>query len=419
LLRAPIITVLLAFLLPLSAHAQTSPAPPPALPVIPTKTFSVADDGAVGDGKTLDTAALQKAIDAVARAGGGTLLLPPGKYLTGPLVLTSNLNLQLAKGAVLLISDNLATYPQDSHGYQSSLTAAHAHDLEISGQGIIDGQGEAWWKAFEADKAMTHRPYLIKLERCNRVLITGVTLQNSPMFHLVPYRCADVTIRGVTITAPATAHNTDGIDPSGTHYLIDGCTIDTGDDNIAIKPGGAEINQNFTITHCDFRHGHGLSIGSGTEGGLDHLSVTDCTFEGTTAGIRIKTLRGHGGLLQNLTYDRLTMTGVQNPIEIVDYYPKLPATPTADPAQPVTPLTPQFAAITIKNLISTKSPNAGTIWGLPEMPISGITFTNVHLSAALGLKIVHARDIHFSDSDIKTDSGPKLILSDAQPTGLN
>jgi len=239
------------------------------------------------------------------------------------------------------------------------------------------------------------------------------------MFHLVPYRCTDVTIQGITITAPATAHNTDGIDPSGSNYLIDGCTIDTGDDNIAVKPSGAEENQNITITHCDFRHGHGLSIGSGSEGGLDNLRVSDCTFEGTTAGIRIKTSRGHGGLIQNVTYDRLTMTGVQNPIEIVDYYPKTPATPTADPAQPVTPLTPRFASISIKNLISAKSPNAGTIWGLPEMPISGITFTNVRISAALGMKIIHARDIQFSGSDIKADSGEKLILSDAQATGLN
>ena len=392
--------------------AQIAAAAPPALPVIPAKTLSALDYGAVGDGQTLDTAPLQKAIDALAHAGGGTLLIPPGRFLTGPLTLASNLNLDLAKGAVLLISDDLATYPLEGKGYACCLTASHAHDLEISGEGTIDGQGAAWWKAFEANSAMPHRPYLIRLDHCARVKVSGVTLLNSPMFHLVPSHCTDVTIQGVTITAPATAHNTDGIDPSGMNLLIDGCTIDTGDDNIAVKPGGSEQNQNFTITHCHFLHGHGLSIGSGSDGGLDKMRVSDCTFEGTTAGIRIKTSRGRGGLVQNVSYDHLTMTDVKNPIEIVDYYPKLPATPTEDAAHPVTPLTPKFAAITISNLTSTGSPSAGTIWGLPEMPISGITFTNVHITAGRGMTIVHARDIHFSGSTITVDNGKKLVQSD-------
>ena len=392
---------------------------PPALPVIPEKTYSVVDFGAIGDGKTLNTAALQKALNAVSQAGGGTLVVPPGQFLTGPLTLTSSLNLQLAKGAVLLISDDLATYPADAKGYQTCLTAADAHDLEISGEGTIDGQGAAWWKAFEANKAMPHRPYLIRFDHCTRVKVTDVTLRNSPMFHLVPSRCTDVTIQHVTILAPATAQNTDGIDPSGTNFLIEGCTIDTGDDNIAVKPGGTEKNQNFTITRCDFRHGHGMSIGSGSNGGLENMKVTNCTFEGTAVGIRIKTARERGGLVENVIYDHLTMTGVKSPVEITDYYPKLPKTPTEDPAQPVTPLTPSFAAITISNVTSTGSPSAGTIWGLPEQPISGITFTNVHISAAQGMKIIHARDIHFDGSDITVGSGEKLIQSDAETTGFN
>jgi polygalacturonase len=149
------------------------------------------------------------------------------------------------------------------------------------------------------------------------------------------------------------------------------------------------------------------------------MRVANCTFDGTTAGIRIKTARGRGGLVQNVIYDHLTMTGVKNPVEIVDYYPKQPKTPTEDAAQPVTPLTPKFAAITISNLTSTGSPDAGTIWGLPEMPISGITFTNVRISAEQGMTIVHARDIHFSGSDITVETGEKLIESDAAATGLN
>lgn len=399
-------------------NAQGTTPPVPDLPKIPDKHFSITDYGAIGDGKTMNTAAFQKAFDTVAQDGGGTLAVPAGRFLTGPLVLTNNVNLQLAKDSVLLISDDLATYPSDGKAYQTCIAATDVHDLEISGEGTIDGQGTAWWAAFEANNAMLHRPYLIRFDHCTRVKIAGITLMNSPMFHLVPNRCTDVTIQGITITAPANAHNTDGIDPSGSNFLIDGCKIDTGDDNIAVKPSGTEKNQNFTVTHCHFGHGHGLSIGSGTNGGIENMIVSDCTFNETDAGIRIKTARGRGGLVQNVTYDHLTMTKVKNPVVIVDYYPKTPKTPTEDPAQPVTPLTPTFAAIMISNVTSTGSPSAGTIWGLPEMPITGITFNNVHITAATGMNIVHANDIHFSDSDITVDSGDKLILSDAQATGL-
>ena len=413
-----ILAGLLVLHLSISAHAQSTT--PPALPVIPDKTFSVADYGAVGDGKTLNTAALQKAIEAVTQAGGGTLTIPAGRFLTGPLTLASSINLQLAKDAVLLFSDDITTFPSSNKRYQNCLSVGDAHDLEISGEGTIDGQGAAWWKAYRADANMMHRPMMVTFTHCSRILVTGVHLTNSPMFHLVPGHCTDVTIKDIVITAPADSVNTDGIDPSGSNYLIDGCTIDTGDDNIAIKPGETEKDHDYLIAHCHFLHGHGMSIGSGTAGGIENLTVTDCSFDGTTSGIRIKTSRGRGGLAQNLTYQNLTMKGVKNPILLTDYYPKSPATPDEDPAQPVTPLTPAFANITISNLTSTDSPTAGTIWGLPEMPISGLTFTNVHLTAEKGMKIVHAKGIRFSDSDITVvSSGEKLILSDAEVNGLN
>jgi polygalacturonase len=408
---------LLALILCTSLRADNA-SPAPELPKIPDKTFSVADYGAVGDGKTMNTDALQKAISAVDKAGGGTLMVPAGQYLTQPLTLVSNLNLQLAKGAAILISDDIAKYPMERKGYQNGISASDAHDLEISGEGTIDGQGKAWWTAFEANKDMPHRPFLVRLEHCTRVKVTGILLTNSPSFHLVPNRCTDVTIQGITIKAPVDAHNTDGIDPSGSNFLITDCLIDGGDDNIAVKPAGTEQNRNFMITHCDFQHGHGMSIGSGTNGGLDGLTVSNCTFEGTNAGIRIKTARGRGGLVQNVVYDHLTMTGVKSPVEIVDYYPHPPKTPEEDPAQPVTPLTPTFANVMIRNVTSTDSPSAGSIWGLPEAPITGITFDNVHITAKKGMQIVHAKDIHFTNSDIIVEKGDKLTLFDAQADGL-
>ncbi|MGD0017136.1 MAG: glycoside hydrolase family 28 protein [Verrucomicrobiia bacterium] len=352
----------------------------PALPVIPTNTFNVIQYGAVGDGKTMNTAAIQKTIDAVSAAGGGIVLIPEGKFLTGPFKLASRINLHLDSGAFILISDDMKHYPMTSERYQDCITVAAAHDIEISGQGTIDGQGKAWWTAFRANKSMTHRPYMIKLSNCSRVYVHGVTLVNSPMFHLVPQDCTDVTIRGITIKATIPSPNTDGIDPSGWNYLITDCMIDTGDDNIAVKPGHSFSpgNKNYTITNCKFLHGHGMSIGSATDGGIENLRVSNCFFDSTDAGIRIKTLRGRGGLLQNLTYENLTMKAVKYPIRIIDYYPErtAPKDPSTEKAEPVTDSTPINKNITIRNVTATDCPTAGTIWGLPEAPITDVTLSN-------------------------------------------
>jgi polygalacturonase len=407
--------------LSLAFAAQLS-AQTPALPSIPTNGFDVTRYGAVGDGRTLNTEALRKTIDAAAAAGGGKVLVPQGRFLTGPFKLASRIDLHLAKGAVLLISDDLKNYPQTKDRYQDSITADEAQDIAISGQGVIDGQGQAWWTAFEANRSMTHRPYLITLSRCTRVLVEGVTLKDSPMFHLVPRDCTDVTIRGITINAPESAHNTDGIDPSGWNYLITDCTIDAGDDNIAVKPGGARRpgNRNYLIRNCKFLRGHGMSIGSGTAGGIENLVVRDCSFDGTDSGIRIKTLRGRGGVLQNLTYENLAMNAVKNPIYIIDYYPErtAPKDPANDTTEPVTETTPINKNILIRNVTATNCPTAGTIRGLPEMPISGVTLSNVTISAKVGMKIYRARGIRFIDSKINVESGKPLTFFDAEVSGL-
>ena len=397
-------------------------AQPPALPVIPTNTFNVTKCGAVGDGKTLNTAAIQKTIDAASAAGGGIVLIPEGKFLTGPFKLASHINLHLDSGATILISDDMKNYPMSGERYQDCITASEAQDIAISGPGTIDGQGQAWWTAFEANKNMTHRPYMITLNKCTRVLVTGVTLCNSPMFHLVPRNCTDVTIKGITIKSPSNAHNTDGIDPSGWNYLITDCVIDAGDDNIAVKPNRNRTpgNKNYTITNCKFLHGHGMSIGSATEGGIEDLRVSDCTFDSTDAGIRIKTLRGRGGVLQNLIYENLTMKNVKYAIRIIDYYPErtAPKDPSTEKTEPVTATTPINKNITIRNLTATDCPNAGQIWGLPEAPITDVTLSNVTISAQKGMVINYAKGIRFIDSKINVQEGKPLMTFSAEVTGL-
>jgi len=404
------------------AHAQGVP-----LPAIPRVVFNITNYGAIGDGKTLNTAAVQKTIDACSTAGGGSVVVPAGSFLIGPITLASGINLHLDRRAFLLISDDLDTYPKKARRYQDAITVADAHDLEISGDGVIDGQGQAWWTAFKADlkadkPTLPHRPYMIKLSNCTRVRVSNVTLQNSPMFHLVTQNCTDVTIQDITIKAPSDAPNTDGLDPSGWNYQITGCLIDTGDDNIAIKPtaGRTPGNKNFMVSNCTFLHGHGLSIGGGSVNGLENLTVSNCAFNGTDSGIRIKTGRGNSGLVRNLIYENITMTNVKNPIYINDYYPErnAPKDPASEQTEPVTDRTPINQHIFIRNLTATNCPTAGTIRGLPEAPISDLLLTNVSLSAGTGMIIYHAKGVKFVASKITAQHGPNLTSFDAQIDGL-
>ncbi len=388
-------------------------------------TFNVKNFGAKGDGFSLDTLAFQNAVNAAQTNGGGVVLVPQGQYKIDPITLASGINLHLEAGAVILLDDKRSRYPVVHNRYQDGITATGCHDVQITGSGTIDGLGEAWWQAFRENPHMTHRPYLVKFQNCTNLTVTGVTFRNSPMFHLVTENCTDVKIFDVTIHAPEHAPNTDGIDPSGWNYQILRCHIDTGDDDIAIKPdphsGRSPGNRHFVVKDCVFGHGHGMSVGGGSAGGLEDLRVTHCSFNHTDYGIRIKTLRGNGGLLQNCLYENLQMTAIQkSPISIQDYYPEsnAPKNPATETTAPIHDSTPINRHLIIRNLNATDCPNAGILRGLPEAPIEDVTFENVHLSARSGMVIDHARAIKFLHSSISTGKGPALITYDAQVTGL-
>src|SRR5215469_8382639 len=350
------------------------------------------------------------------------VLVPAGKFLTGPFTLASGIDLHLAQDAIILINNDRANYPVLRARYVDAITAKDAHDVKITGAGTIDGQGESWWNAFRADPGMTHRPYLIKFLHCNHVEIGGVTLQNSPMFHFAPQDCTDVNIHDVTIHSPSNAPNTDGIDPSGWNFVITRCHIDTGDDNIAIKPTRERTpgNKNYLVTDCQFVHGHGMSIGGGSSGGLDGLTVSNCTFADTDAGIRIKTPRGNGGLVQNAIYEDLTMNAVKRPIYIIDWYPErnAPQDPATEKSAPITRSTPFVRHVIIRNVTATDCPMAGVIRGLPEAPIDDLLLTNVHISAQTGLLLYYARDIRFVDSSIHAEEGRDVTTFSAHVEGL-
>ena len=400
----------------------------PAKPRIPSRVFLVTDYGAVGDGQTDCTIPIQKAISAALATGGGTVNIPDGTFLSSVLTLGSNLRLNLSDKAILKMVP-LSAFPHSAGKDDPPfLGASDCHDIEISGHGMIDGQGEPWWTAFRAKQLAQRRPQFISIRNSKTLLFTGFTTLNPPNCHFAISNSEEVTFDGVIVSAPGTSSNTDGINLNTVrHCLVQNCTVATGDDNIVLltssKPVTGGASSNFLITHCKLGVGHGLSIGSYTGGGVENVAVTDCSFDGTTAGIRLKADRDRGGLVQNISYDRITMNGVRNPVYISSYYTqshtKDQKSVDADPAQPVTQKTPVWRNISIRNLTVKDSPNAGIILGLPEMPVSHLTFQNVSIEAKTGMVVNNAKDIFFSESQISVSSGPKIIQKNAQVTGID
>jgi len=361
--------------------------------------------GAKGDGAAKDTVAIQKAIDACEKQGGGTVQLTAGTYLSAPIVLKSNITLQLDKGATLLGSPDHSDYPAKTEfrlpDVQSLVSATGASNVAITGEGVIDGNGESWWqearKTTDAGVLGNHpRPKLIIFDHCTHVRVEGVTIQNSPMWQLVPYYSDDVVIRNVRILAPARSPNTDAIDPfSSSHVVIDHVYSDVGDDNVAIKsgainsPGPDSPSHDITITDCTFMHGHGLSIGSEIAGGAQNIRAERIHFDGTDNGIRVKANRDRGNDVSNLVFRDIDMKDVKYALIISEYYPKV-LPPDGEAPQPVTRLTPHFHDITLENVTATNSGSAGVIAGLPEAPVRGVVLRNVKLGAKTGLTIGYA-----------------------------
>jgi polygalacturonase len=372
----------------------------------PSATCDPRPHGATGNGVIKDTKAIQAAIDACARQGGGTVRLTAGTYLSAPIVLRSNIILALDEGATLLGSSDHGDYPPKTEfrepGLQSLVSAIDASNVSITGKGVIDGAGDSWWQMARTIKnsgvmGSDHpRPRLVVFDHCKHVLVEGVTIQNSPMWQLVLYYSDDVTIRNVKVLAPANSPNTDAVDPfSSSNVHIDHLFADVGDDNIAIKSGAIgsagpdEPSRDITITDCVFLHGHGLSIGSEIAGGARNIVAERIHFEGTDNGIRVKANRDRGNDVGPLTFRDVAMKDVKNALIISEYYPKV-LPPAQESAQPVTRLTPHFHDITLENVTATGSTSAGAIVGLPEAPIAGVVLHNVRISAQHGLTVSHA-----------------------------
>lgn len=370
-----------------------------------------------------NAAAIQKGIDAVAAAGGGRLTIPEGAFRTGPITLASGVELHLEAGS------RLASVIAPGHGGDADrdvpalVTIANAENVSLTGEGTIDGRGEAWWSAFLAAKAARQelrRPQLIRIDRSRNVELSGITTLNPPNTHVSARDSEDVAFRGLTMTAPDDSPNTDAINLGRMRrVLIERCIISTGDDNVAIiasgKPGDGAGSEDITVRDCRFGCGHGLSIGSYTQAGIRRLRVSNVTFDGTTSGIRLKSNAGRGGAVQDLEYRDLTMRNVRYPIFLASHYPKLPASPGE--ATAVGTHLPRWSDILIENVAIRDCRNGPVVWGLPEAPVERLAFRRVTVESDEGGVMVHAHAT-FDDSSMQPRTGPALRAFDAVVTGI-
>jgi len=364
-------------------------------------SFNVREHGATGDGKTLDSRAIQTAIDSCAWQGGGIVHFPAGRYLTGSLFLRNNITLHLEAGAVILGSENPNDYPIIHSRWEGMHQDTHApliggdqlQNITVTGRGTIDGCGAIWWKAKE-EKTLAHpRPRLISFSYCNNVLIEGITAINSPSWTVNPVHCQNVNIRGITIINPADSPNTDGINPDSCRLVrISDCYISVGDDCITIKSGTEHEHpdrcapcRDITITNCTLERGHGgVVIGSEMSGGVKNVVISNCVLIGTDRGIRIKSRRGRGGTIEDIRVSNLIMDGVLCPFTMNLYYHigVLGDLNVSDKnPRPVDVGTPQLRGIHFSHITAREVKHAaGFLYGLAEMPLEDISLSDISIS---------------------------------------
>lgn len=386
--------------------------------------------GANPDGAKLNTTLINNTINKLNANGGGTLFFPAGIYLTGAIHLKSNITIDLEAGATLLFSDNFDDYlpfVEMRHegilmkSFSPLLYAVDAENITIKGEGTLNGQGQKWWDEFfrviaDVDKNGVHdinkyqpmwdkandvkalyaetnqdyvssmqrrffRPPFIQPIRCKNIRIEGIKIINSPFWTVNPEFCENVTVDGVTIKNPLSP-NTDGINPESCRYVhISNCHISVGDDCITLKSGrdlqGRKLNapeEDVTISNCTMLAGHGgVVIGSEMSGGVKNVVITNCVFDGTDRGIRIKSTRGRGGVVEDIQVDNIVMRNIQEEAIVLDLkYSKMPA-------EALSERTPIFRNININNVTASNVLIPIRINGLEESPITNVTLTNVNI----------------------------------------
>lgn len=444
-------------------------------PVFPDLTVQLTDYNAVGDGVTLNTKAFADAFDDLSRRGGGTLNVPPGVWLTGPIVLRSNVNLHLEGGALIVFSGDPDLYGTvyvvyegfEAWRTQSPISGCDLKNIAITGDGVIDGNGSLWrhvkkekmnaaeWSRLVKGGGITEgnvwypsqeyidgmnltqsnrrampgkeeaarikrylRPVMVQLVGCTDVLLQGVTFQNSPAWNVHPLMCTNLIVDDVYIKNPDYAQNGDGLDiESCKNVIVYRSMLDVGDDAICIKSGKDEagrkrgiLSENVIVRDCRVFHGHGgFVVGSEMSGGVRNVSVADCQFIGTDIGLRFKSTRGRGGVVENIYIDNVNMLDITGDAITFDLYYFTKNPPKEIPA--VDETTPQFRDIFINGITSCRSGKAFTFNGLPEMPIKNIRVGNSVFSAHEGGLLSESADIVLDNVTVEAGSGASLRIN--------
>lgn len=424
-----------------------APFPMPQLqrPAFPDRMVDIRDHGAVAGGEVKNTAAFAKAIAACAEAGGGRVLVPAGRWLTGPIHLRSNIELHLAEDAVVLFSDRPEDYLPpvlvrvggvELHNYSPFVYARDCENVAITGPGRLDGNATAWhaWKTKEARAIFQLAPQGVPVEErvfgtpeaairpnfvvflnCRNVLMEGFTIGGGANWTIHPVYCENVIIRRMRVLTDGP--NNDGIDPdSCRNVLIEHCVFDTGDDCVVLKSGYNEDGwrvarpmENLVMRWCSSRRGHGgLVIGSEMSGDVRNVYMYDCEFEGTDRAVRIKSRRGRGGVVENVWVENIRVKDMQYEVVIMnmDY--------SADRNQAANERAPLFRNVHLKNITADGAPVAIRLTGLEDSLIQNITFEDMTITSTQGVLAENVQGLHFERVKITPAKGPAFSLKNAR-----
>ena len=466
-------------------------------PSFPDYSVSITDFGAVADGKTLNTEAINNAIKDVNAKGGGKVVIPAGLWMTGPIELLSNVNLYTEQNALVLFTDDFNAYPiletsfegLQTRRCQSPISAWNAENIAITGYGVFDGAGDSWrpvkkgkmtasqWKSLLASGGVVEndvwyptegslkgakackefnnpegietdeewneirpwlRPVLLNIVKSKKVLLEGVTFKNSPSWCLHPLSCEHITIKDVKVFNPWYSQNGDALDLESCNYaLIIDNVFDAGDDAICIKSGKDEDGrrrgepcQNVIVKNNVVLHGHGgFVVGSEMSGGVKNIYVSDCTFLGTDVGLRFKSTRGRGGVVENIHIHNINMIDIPHEALLFDlFYGGKGAGEETDEelaarmkaaVPPVTEETPAFRDIYISDVTVNGAGRAMFFNGLPEMPIRNIDIKNVQITdAKAGIVISQAENVTIENANVEAE-GDALKVRFAKNVKVN
>lgn len=458
------------------------------VPKFKNQVFDITKFGAVSDGKTLNTEAINKAIQACANAGGGIVEIPKGVWLTGPIELMSNVNIHTNRGTLVQFTKDRTQYPvfkpQGSGSFivKSPIYGNNVENIALTGEGIFDGAGESWrpvkkskvsdaqwkkiteqgvissdgkvwWPSVEAmngeailkelkdkpdatadDYLKTrdfNRPYMVMFNKCKNILIDSVGLKNSPKFVFYPTKCTNLTLSNAIVFNEEWAQNGDGIDISACkQVVIFNTLVSAGDDGICMKSSNGNNDtadaqlQNVIIAGCTVLKAHGgFVIGSNTDGGMKNIYVTDCVFNGTDIGIRVKSNVGRGGNVRDIFIDNIKMDNIIHEAILfsTSYGDNTVGKASSLVTDSKTEKIPHFNYFHISNILCSSAETAMSISGMEIQPTHDLYFENIEITSKKAFDATDAKNIFMKNVKINAEGKPyKLlrtenILSDGKP----